>query len=145
MFGRHRVKHRVGTEAGLKPFVALALAIAVAGAGCASTRSTSIAQLLRQPITLEQHEVMATRYREQATEARTLAATHVTMAALYRAWEGGPALGPSGQRMEEHCRPLAAGYEDAVTRYEALAASHAALARDWQATLGRERRDDRKF
>ena len=97
MFGRHRVKHRVGTEAGLKPFVALALAIAVACAGCASTRSTSIAQLLRQPITLEQHEVMATRYREQATEART------------------------------------------------LAASHAALARNWQATLGRERRDDRKF
>jgi hypothetical protein len=145
MFGRHRVKHRVGTQAGLKPFVAAALAIAVAGVGCASTRGTSIAQLLRQPITVEQHEVIATRYREQAAEAWTLAATHVTMAARYRASEGGSAFGPFGRRMGEHCRAVAAGYEDAVARYEALAATHASLARDWRTTPSRERRDDRKF
>ena len=145
MFSWHGMTNRVGTEARLKPSVAAALAIAVAGAGCASTRGTSIAQLLRRPIAAEQHEVIAVRYREQAAEAGTLAATHMTMASHYRAREGGPALGTSGGRIQDHCRALAAGYEDAVARYEALAASHAALARDGQGTPGRERVDDRKF
>lgn len=139
------MNRRASTHAGFRRMAIAVLVVAVAGTGCFARRGTSIEQLLRQPITAEQHETIAARYREQAAEARTLAATHVTMAARYRAWEGGPALGPFGQRMEEHCRALAAGYEDAVARYEALAASHAALARDAQGTPGRERADDRKF
>ena len=136
---------RAGTHAGFRRMAIAVLALAVAGPGCFARRGTSLERLLRQPITAEQHEVIAARYRGQAAEGRTLAATHVTMAARYRAWEGGPAVGPSGQRMEEHCRTLAAGYEDAAERYEALAASHAALARDWKGTPGRERRDDRTY
>ena len=132
-------------DAGFRRTAIAILILAFVSPGCFARRGTSIEQLLRQPITAEHHEAIAARYRNQAAEARALAATHVTMATRYRAWEGGPPLGPYGQRMEDHCRALAAGYEDAAARYEALAASHAALARDWKGTPGRERQDGRKY
>lgn len=145
MFGRYRAKDRAAAQVALKRLMAAALALAVAGPGSASASGTSIAWLLRPPIVPEQHGVVATRYREQAAEAQTLAAMHLTMVARYRAREGGSPLWPVGQRMEDHCTALVAHYEDAVARYDALAANHATLARDWRETPDRGRRDDREF
>lgn len=113
-------------------------------AGCVRGERSAIRELLFQPVTAEQHEAIAARYRRQAAEARELAATHVTMAARYRAWDAGRTPGQSGERMEEHCRALAADYDDAANRYEALAASHEALARDGRETPRRERPQDRR-
>lgn len=107
---------------------------------------TALTELLRQPILVGRHEVIATRYREKASEARLLAATHITMAARYHTWQEGDQLSPELRTaMEEHCRALAADYEDAAARYETLATSHASLTRGAAGTPSRNRSGDRQF
>jgi hypothetical protein len=115
-------------------------------ASCVARTETTLTDLLRQPILAGRNEVIAARYREEAGQARLLAATHLTMAARYRTRQEGDELSPELRTvMEEHCRALAADYEDAAARYETLATSHASLARDAAGTSSRNRSDDREF
>jgi hypothetical protein len=118
----------------------------LAMASCLARTETALSDLLRQPILPGRHEAIAARYREEADHARLLAATHLTMAARYHTRQEGDELSPELRTvMEEHCRALAADYEDAAGRYETLASSHTSLARGGGGTPSRKRSDDRQF
>lgn len=122
------------------------LAGGLAVSSCLARTETTLSDLLRQPNLVGRHEQIAARYREEASKARLLAATHLTMAARYHSRQEGDDLSPELRTvMEEHCRALAADYEDAAARYETLATNHASLARMPVGTGGRKRSDDRQF
>lgn len=58
--------------------------------GCASTSSRSLLSLVQAPLRDGQHDEVAERYREKATEARRLATYHLALAARYRGWQESP-------------------------------------------------------
>lgn len=116
--------------------------------GCAPASKRSLDGLLSEPLSTGQHEVIAERYRDQASEARSLAAYHVALAAKYRSWSGSDAESDveslqAGAEMVRHCQALAQSYEQVAEEYEALAASHASLAKSPGATPERELPYDR--
>lgn len=109
--------------------------------GCSARSDAPLERLLQPPMSAREHSLVARRYREQAAEARRIAATHEVMAARYR--DGAAGAGQLGQDMVAHCQALARDYEDAAARYETLAANHALLAAPWRYAPGREAPEDR--
>ena len=113
----------------------------VVALGCLARSDAPLERLLRQPISADEHSLIARRYRERAAEARRIAGTHQIMAARYR--DGAVAEGQLAQEMVKHCEALAHDYDDAAARYEALAANHTSLAASWRYAPGREAPEDR--
>jgi hypothetical protein len=109
--------------------------------GCLARSDAPLQRLLQQPISGEEHSLIARRYRERAAEARRLAGTHEVMAARYR--DGAVAEGQLAQEMVTHCEALARDYADAAARYEHLAANHTSLAAPWRYAPGGEAPEDR--
>jgi hypothetical protein len=107
---------------------AMALALGLVLAGCASS-PTSPPQEITQRIATAQiradHESLATYFTREAAQAREVAALHRKMAKSYQSR-------PSGERgsasMVAHCNALAQGYENSVSMYEDMAASHRQMA-----------------
>lgn len=134
-------------RAGLVSTILMVVGV-VALLGCAPASKRSLDGLLSEPLTTGQHEVIAERYREQASETRSLAAYHVVLAAKYRSWSGSNAESDvesvqAGAEMVRHCQALARSYERMAEEYEALAAGHSSLAKSPGATPERDLPYDR--
>jgi hypothetical protein len=107
---------------------AIALALALVLAGCASSPTSppqEITQRIESARTRADHDSLATYFTQEATQAREAAALHRKMAKSYQSR-------PSGERgsasMVSHCNALAQGYENSVSMYESMAASHRQMA-----------------
>ena len=103
---------------------AMALALALVLAGCASSPTAppqEISQRIATAQTRSDHESLATYFTREATQAREAAALHRKMAKSYQSR-------PSGERgsasMVLHCNAIAQGYENSVSMYQDMAASH---------------------
>lgn len=97
---------------------------------------SDVERMLQQPISADEHSLIARRYRERAAEARRIAAAHEVMAGLYRDGDGAPGDVRLRDEMVAHCEAIARDYQDAAARYDALAANHTSRAATWRYAPG---------
>lgn len=116
----------VGTGA----FVLIAAA-AIAATGCAAqspATAVGIDQQIRNAISREDHEAVASQYERQASVDAASAKRHVGYAATYRKNRSQESGVQVHEAMAQHCENLAQTYEKAAGENLALAKLHRALA-----------------
>jgi hypothetical protein len=91
-----------------------------------ATEETGIATMIANAKTPQDHEAIAAYYDKQAAEARAKADEHRKMGEAYK--KGGGALA-SKTHFHEHCEALTRSYLSEAKDYEALAATHRAMAK----------------
>jgi hypothetical protein len=138
-----RTNRRTGDRQKGAPVYRCAVLLITLSALAAACASPTLERLLGRPVAGEPHEVIAARYRDQADDARELAAYYFALAARWRTSEEGDA--DTRQEMVEQYRALGHQYEQAAARYDALAANHEALAAGGRPLPPRERKEDRVY
>ena len=106
-------------------------AAAIAATGCAAqspATAVGIDQQIRNAISREDHEAVATQYERQASVDAASAKRHVGYAATYRKNRSQESGVQVHEAMAQHCENLAQTYEKAAGENLALAKLHRALA-----------------
>ena len=105
----------------------LTTALALSGAAAFAQASEHSLEdvLIESASTPAQHQALAHHFRAKAEAARKEAARHRSMAKTY----GGTKL-TLAEAQRKHCTDLAASYDAQATQFDALAAAHAAEAKE---------------
>jgi hypothetical protein len=107
----------------------------LAFAALALTASASFADEAKVPQTVAEHEAMAKQYKEQAAQYKKVADDHRAMAAAYAKAHPdtkGGSKNPWNEKMQKHCKALAADADKMATDAEKAADFHTLRAKELQ-------------
>ena len=104
-------------------------------AAFAFTANAAFADEMKVPTTAAEHEALAKQYKEQAAQYKKVAADHKAMAEAYAKAHPdtkGGAKNPFNEKMQKHCKALAADAEKLATDAEKAADFHTLRAKELQ-------------
>jgi hypothetical protein len=78
--------------------------------------------------TAADHQALASRYDQEAAQAKAKAAEHRHMGQTYKSYSGGKG-GLGGSSMPRHCENLAKSFDEQARMYETMAATERQLAK----------------
>ena len=107
----------------------------LAFAAFALTATASFAEDAMVPTTAAQHEALAKQYKEQAAQYKKVADDHRAMAAAYakaHADSKGGVKNPWNEKMQKHCKALAADADKLAADSEKAADFHTLRAKELQ-------------
>ena len=99
------------------------------------TARTTFADEAKVPTTAAEHEALAKQYKDQAAQYRKVAEEHKEMAAAYAKAHPdakGGAKNPFNEKMQKHCKALAADAEKLAADAEKAADFHTMRAKELQ-------------
>ena len=104
-------------------------------AAFAFTANAALADEMKVPTTAAEHEAMAKQYKEQAAQYKKVAAEHEAMAAAYAKAHPdskGNVKNPWNEKMQKHCKMLAADANKLAADSEKAADYHTMRAKELQ-------------
>jgi len=104
-------------------------------AAFAFTANAAFADEMKVPTTAAEHEAMAKQYKDQAAQYKKVAEEHKEMAAAYAKAHPdtkGGAKNPFNEKMQKHCKALAADAEKLAADSEKAADFHTMRAKELQ-------------
>jgi hypothetical protein len=104
-------------------------------AAFAFTANAAFAEDMKVPTTAAEHEALAKQYKEQAAQYKKVADEHKAMAAAYAKAHPdakGGAKNPFNEKMQKHCKALAADADKLAADSEKAADFHTMRAKELQ-------------
>ena len=111
------------------------LIASLAFAAFALTASASFAQEAKVPTTTAEHEALAKQYKDEAVQYKKIADDHRAMAAAYAKANPdskGGVKNPFNEKMQKHCKALAADADKLAADAQKAADYHALRAKELQ-------------